>query len=337
VSAAAGPTGPRVLVAPDAFKGTLAAAEVAVAVASGVVEAGAGADVCPLADGGEGTAEVLGAAHGAQRSVVTVTGPLGEVVAAAFYRTGDGTVFADMASASGLNLVPETRRDAVRADTTGTGELLAAAVADGARRIVLGAGGSATTDGGLGAVEALTAAGGLRGVTLTVLCDVTTTYLDAAPVFAPQKGADAAEVEQLRRRLDERAGTLPRDPRGVPMTGAAGGLAGGLWAAFDARLVAGADAVLDAVGWDARVAVADAVVTGEGRFDAQSLLGKVTGTVLARSAARPVHLVVGSSDLSAADARRLGFASLTLAGDRTRLRAAGLDLALTLLRDHRSR
>lgn len=257
-------TGSVVLLAPDSFKGTLSAPTVAAALAAGVRAAGGVPVDCPVADGGEGTAEVLATALGGRRVRREVTGPLGAPVAGWFLLTDDGTAVVDTATASGLHLVARAERDAYRATSAGTGELLAAAVAAGASRVLLGVGGSACTDGGAGALAALPA--GLRGAELTVLCDVRTPYEDAAEVFAPQKGADPDTVRRLTARLHRLAGQLLRDPRRLPFTGAAGGL----WAAHDARLVSGIDTVLDLFGFDARAAGADAVITGEGRLDGQT-------------------------------------------------------------------
>src|SRR5919206_583029 len=150
-------------------------------------------------------------------------------------------------------------------------------------------------DGGAGALAAIAAGGGLRGVRLVVLCDVTTPFERAAEVFGPQKGADPAAVVRLTARLHAQAAALPRDPRGVPRTGAAGGLSGGLWAALGAELVDGAGHVLDLVGADARLARADAAVTGEGQLDEQSFAGKLVGSLAARAHAAGValHVVAG--------------------------------------------
>ena len=283
------------LVAPDSFKGTFDAGAVAEAIAAGV-EAGDGtAERCPVADGGEGTMDVLLAALGGERRTAAVHDPLRRPIEASFGLLGDGeTAIVETAQASGLPLVAAAERDAERADTFGTGELIAAAVAAGAETVLLAVGGSATTDGGAGAIEALRGAGLLGDVPIEVLCDVTATYVDAARVYAPQKGADPATVERLAARLESLAAELPRDPRGVPMTGCAGGLSGGLWA-YGAKLRPGAEFVLDAVGFDQRLARADAVVTGEGRFDSQSLGGKIVGEIVSRCAAagKPLHLVVG--------------------------------------------
>ncbi len=167
--------------------------------------------------------------------------PLGRPVRAGFALIEDGgTAIVEMAAASGLRADDEAERDPWAASTHGTGELIAAAAQAGAQVILVAVGGSATTDGGTGAIEAIEEAGGLRGAQIVVLCDVRTPLERAAKVFGPQKGADAEMVARLTARLDELAAGLPRDPRGVPMTGAAGGLAGGLWAAFRAVLEPGA-------------------------------------------------------------------------------------------------
>jgi glycerate kinase len=183
------------------------------------------------------------------------------------------------------------------------GELLAAALAEGARRIVVGVGGSATTDGGSGALEALHAAGvvdAFRGADVRVCCDVTTPFTDAARVFAPQKGADAAAVARLTERLArvrrEYVAEYGVDPEPLPGSGAAGGLAGGL-AVLNARLVGGADLIADEVGLDAALSRADLVITGEGLLDETSLAGKVVaaGTRRARAAGVPAVVIAGDA------------------------------------------
>lgn len=315
------------LIAPDSFKGTYSAREVAEAIARG---AGPGADACPVADGGEGTLEVLLAARGGTTTEVAVHDPLGRRTTAPLGWIDSGaTAVVETATASGLGLVAPAERDAEAASTFGTGELIAAALDAGARRVVVTVGGSATSDGGAGALEALHAAGGVRGAELLVLCDVRTPYEHAAEVYGPQKGAGAAAVARLTARLHARAGALPRDPRGVPMTGAAGGLAGGLWAAYGAVLAPGAAWVLDALGFDARLARADAVVTGEGRLDGQTLEGKLIGEIAARCrrAGTPLHAVVGSTLLAPEEAAALGLASVQVARDEATMEAAGRVLA----------
>jgi glycerate kinase len=290
----------RFLVAPDSFKGTFAAAEVADAVAAGIEAAGGTADRCPVADGGEGTMEVLLGALGGERRTAPVHDPLRRPIEASFALLDDGeTAVVEVAQASGLPLLAPAERDPERADTFGTGELIAAVVAAGARRVLVAAGGSATTDGGRGAIEALEKAGALGAAAIEVLCDVRTPFEDAARVFAPQKGADPEAVERLTARLEAFAAELPRDPRGLPMGGCAGGLSGGLWA-HGATLRPGAELVLDALDFDARLAHADAVISGEGRLDSQSLEGKIVGAIAERCAAagKPLHLIVGQVELA---------------------------------------
>ncbi|MGD9736114.1 MAG: glycerate kinase [Solirubrobacterales bacterium] len=315
------------LICPDSFKGTFSAPEVCEAIASGVRAAGMSAVEMPVADGGEGTLAVL-LRDGGTRLEAQVRGPLGEPVEASFGLLAGGRVaVVEMAQASGLELVPPESRDAWRASTEGTGELIAAAAAQGPERVLVSVGGSATTDGGRGAVEALRMAGPLPP--LTVLCDVETRFEDAARVFGPQKGADEAMVARLSRRLEEFAATLPRDPRGTPRTGCAGGLSGGLWAQFGAELVSGADFVLEVCGFDRALEASDLVVTGEGCLDSQSYAGKIVSAITSRSAAAgvPCCAVVGRSALSEGEAAGLGLERVLEATDASAQRQAGFELA----------
>jgi glycerate kinase len=231
------------LIAPDSFKGTFSAREVALAIAAGASgeDDDARLDICPVADGGEGTLDTLVRELGGRTVEQRVSDPLGRPVSACVGWVGqDAMALVEVAGASGYDLVPASERDAEAASTFGTGELIAAAVREGASHVAVAAGGSASTDGGAGAIQAIESAGGLRGAKLTVLADVSTPFELAAVVFGPQKGADAGAVERLTGRLHEQAGALPRDPRGMPMSGAAGGLAGGLWARYGASIVPGA-------------------------------------------------------------------------------------------------
>jgi len=316
-----------VLVAPDSFKGTLAATEVAAAVARGLRSAAREAVELPVADGGEGTMDVLQDALGGERRTVSVGDPLGRPVEAAFVLLGDGaTAVVEAAQASGLGLIADEERDAFAASSKGTGELIVAAAAAGADTVLVTVGGSATTDGGVGAIRALDDAG--ASPTREVLCDVNTPFEDAPRVFGPQKGADPATVERLERRLDEVAERAPRDPRGVPMTGAAGGLSGGLWAHRYAELHPGAAYVLDAIGFNEAMRASAFVVTGEGRLDEQTLAGKVVGEVATRCRQRGVgcHVVCGEDGLSLFDHRLLDLASVTEAGSAKELERAGAGL-----------
>jgi glycerate kinase len=245
----------------------------------------------PLADGGEGTLDAFG---GPNRRT-TVTGPLGDPVDAA-WRLSGGRAVIEMARASGLSLVGGADgNDPLEATTAGTGELIAKAVEAGAREIIVGLGGSATTDGGLGALRALPAPSRLRGVDLVVACDVETRFADAAQVFGPQKGATAAQTRLLTARL-ERLVDVYRSEHGADVAdvaggGAAGGLAGGLVAA-GARLESGAALIADAVDLYDKIESADLVVTGEGRVDATSFDGKVVGAVIELAAAAECDVLV---------------------------------------------
>ena len=316
------------LVAPDSFKGTFSAAEVAAAVAAGLRDGGLDAVEMPVADGGEGTMDALLAALGGERRTARVSGPLGGPAEAEYALVDGGErAVVEMAQASGLTLVPEEERDAFAASTEGTGELIAAAAADGAREVIVTVGGSATTDGGAGALKALDAAG--AAPKLTVVCDVRTPWEQAPRVFGPQKGAGPDTVKRLERRLARLAKAAPRDPRGVPMTGAAGGLAGGLWAHRGAALVPGAAFVLDTVGFDAAMRAARFVVTGEGRIDRQTLAGKIVFEVATRcrQAGVACHAVVGRNELEPFEARLIDLATVTEAGTKRRLRSTGARLA----------
>ena len=316
-----------VLVAPDSFKGTFSAAEVAHAVTEGLRGAGREARELPVADGGEGTMEVLVSALGGEVRQATVSDPLGRPVEAGFALLPDGSGVVEMAQASGLSLVAEADRDAWAASTRGTGELIAAALDAGASPIVVTVGGSATTDGGAGAIEALKEAGFEPdgGLELHVVCDVRVPFEDAPRIFGPQKGADAAMVERLGRRLDELASSLPRDPRGEPMTGCAGGLSGGLWAAYGAELLPGAPYVLDTIGFDALMRASAFVVTGEGSLDEQTLQGKIVGEVATRcrQGGVPCHAIVGRNRLEPFEERIIDLASVTEATTLDELRHAG--------------
>jgi glycerate kinase len=272
---------PIALACPDKFRGTLTAAQAAEAMARGLAAAGFHeVRQLPLADGGEGTLDALLAARGGGRRRARVTGPLGEPVDADWGQLPDGTAVVESATASGLALVAG-RNDPLAATSRGTGEVMVAAVRAGARRILVAVGGSAMTDGGLGAVDAL--GWSLAGLEVTVACDVETPFLEAAATYGPQKGATPAQVALLTRRLERLAEVYRRrtglDVTGLAGSGAAGGLAGGL-AALGARLAPGFEVVAGASGLEHALAGAHLVVTGEGRLDASSLAGKVSGGVL---------------------------------------------------------
>jgi glycerate 2-kinase len=327
----------RLLLAPDKFAGTLTASEAAEAVAEGWrrVAPDDTLDLAPLSDGGPGFVDVVHAARGGDLVPVTVTGPLGDPVPAVVLLEGE-TAYVETAQACGLHLVPEHRRDPVRTSTRGVGELLAAAVDAGARRVVLGLGGSATNDGGAGMLAALgavldphpadaVALGELQrvdvgpararveGCTLVVASDVDSPLLGiqgASAVFGPQKGADPDRVVRLDAALARWAAVTGGDPEAAG-AGAAGGLGYGL-ALLGTSRVPGIETVLDLVGLPSRVAGSDLVITGEGALDASSLRGKVVAGVaaVASSRARPCLVLAGRVE---AGRRELGAAGVTAA------------------------
>src|SRR5215207_6049853 len=322
-----------VLVAPDSFKGTFRATQVASAIGRGLEKAGLmPPDLCPVADGGDGTLDALLPQLGGELIAKTVVGPRGEPVKTGFGLIEDGgTAIVEMAMASGLALV-RGEKDAWGASTYGTGELIAAAAQAGAAVILVAVGGSATTDGGAGAIEAIEAAGGIGKAKIVILTDVRTPWEDAPKVFGPQKGADAAMIARLEQRLDELAPTLKKDPRGVPMTGAAGGLSGGLWAQYGAALEPGAPFVLDALDFDDRMRAARAVVTGEGRMDEQTLQGKLVGEIgtRTRQAGVPLHAIVGRDDLDGFGKRMIDLQMVQEATNLEEMEAAGERLGQAL-------
>ncbi|WP_165224431.1 glycerate kinase family protein [Aquisphaera insulae] len=323
----------RLVIAPDKFKGSLSAPEAAEAMARGVaaVNPDATIDRVPMADGGEGTVTALVAATAGRTRQATVAGPLGEPVRAVYGILGHGrTAVLEMAAASGLSLVPMARRDPTRSSTRGTGELIRHAISQGATRIILGIGGSATNDGGAGLGQALgfrlldsdgeeLAPGGgdlgrldrieapdaspiADGVEILVACDVTNPLCGprgASAVYGPQKGATPEMVERLDRNLSRLADVVARDLnvdiREIPGAGAAGGLGGGLVAFAGGRLQRGVDLVIEAVRLRDRLQGADLCLTGEGALDAQSAFGKTA---------------VGVSSL----AREMGIPAIALAG-----------------------
>jgi glycerate kinase len=292
---------PRLLASPDKFRGTLAGPEAAAAIADGARASGWEAVELAVSDGGEGFLDCF-TGRGRVRTT-SVQDPLGRPVAADWLLLeGERTAVVETARAIGLQLVGGPGgNDPLAASSAGAGQLLAAAVAEGARRVLVGLGGSATTDGGAGAVAALGRGARLAGVDVVVACDVTTRFVDAARIFAPQKGATPAQVALLERRLQRMAQELEDlgsvDVRELEGAGAAGGLAGAL-AALGASLVPGFDVVADALDLADHVRAADLVVTGEGFLDDQSFSGKAVGGMvgLAAAAGVPVAAIVGDVD-----------------------------------------
>lgn len=327
----------KIVLAPDSFKESLPAQSVCAAIARGILRVVPDAQIeaVPMADGGEGTVDALLAATGGTRHHTAVRGPLHTPVEAAWGMLGDGsgTAVLEMAAASGLGLVPEDQRDPTRTTTYGTGELIVAALDAGASRILIGIGGSATTDGGTGAAQAagvrfLDAAGrpcspGLSGgaladiaridlserdpriarTSILVACDVDNPLCGprgAAAIYGPQKGATPEQVALLDRNLAHLADCIERDlgrsVRDLPGAGAAGGLGAGLVAFFNAELKPGIEIVIEAARLAERLRGADLVITGEGRIDRQSMMGKVIAGVgrIAKAAGVPAIALVGT-------------------------------------------
>ena len=357
---------PKVVIAPDSFKGSLAAADVAQAVARGVLAAcpEAQIDLCPMADGGEGTVDAMVAATGGRFLTIDVFDPLGSPIrarigllgaadaggllpgeigltAARAAAMGEGaaapshTAVIEMAAASGLGLAPADRRNPLRTTTYGTGQLILAALDAGAKKIILGIGGSATNDGGAGCAQALgvdffdadgeecvqgLAGGGLMNVAtidlsgrdkrldaadILVACDVTNPLTGpegAAAVYGPQKGATEEIVRQLDAALVHLAKLireqLGMDVETLPGAGAAGGLGAGLVAFAGAKLTNGGKLIAEAVGLPARLRGADLCITGEGKIDGQSRFGKVPMRVasLAGQAGVSTACIAGVAD-----------------------------------------
>ena len=290
----------RVLAAVDKFRGTATAAQVASAIGHACWELGVDCVEAPIADGGEGTLDALGGPNRTTR----VTNPLGEPVEAQWRLVGDTAVI-EMARASGLSLVGGAKKnDVIAASTIGTGQLIDTALNDGAKRIIVCVGGSATVDGGLGAIRAIGTPARLRGTEFIVACDVRALFTDAARLFGAQKGATPVQIEFLSGRLEQLQQSYLRD-YGIDVSlliggGAAGGLAGGL-SALGASLVPGFDVVADEVGLHEQIAQCDLIITGEGYLDNESFDGKVVGGVqqLAQQFNKPVVVICGGADVDA--------------------------------------
>lgn len=324
----------RILVAPDSFKGSLTAMEVAKNIKKGINSYDSKIDVelLPMADGGEGTVQSLVDATNGEIIEKEVNGPLGNKVKAFYGLLGDQkTAVIEMAAASGLPLVPEGKKNPLKTTTYGTGELIASALDAGAQKIIIGIGGSATNDAGVGMAQALGAeildaegqqidfGGGnldkiekinldkldsrLQDVEVVVACDVDNPLYGkdgAAYVYAPQKGADPEMVKILDQNLRHfnqiAIKELNKDINKIPGAGAAGGLGAGLVAFLDAELKAGVDIVLDIIDFESYLKDVDLVITGEGMLDGQSIYGK-TPVGVSRSAAKkdiPVIAIAGT-------------------------------------------
>ncbi len=339
----------KIVIAPDSFKESLSAIEVARAMADGVRVAlqQAEIDLCPMADGGEGTVEAMVAATDGEFRTVEVFGPLVKPTKAQFGLLGDKhTAVIEMAEAAGLGLVKPEKRNPLLTTTFGVGQLILAALDAGANRMIIGIGGSATNDGGTGCAQALGVVfidqrgrafacglsggdmGGIKSIDITgcdgrvgqceilVACDVTNPLTGpggASAVYGPQKGATPEMVEALDAGLANLAGVIREqlgvDVENIPGAGAAGGLGAGLVAFAGAKLRSGIEIVADAVGLAGRIAGADLVITGEGKFDSQSASGKAAVGVgkIAADASVPCICIPGQAS---ADAPREMFADV---------------------------
>lgn len=294
----------KIVIACDSYKGCLSSSEVSDAVAEGVSEAYPDCEVVRLAvaDGGEGTVEALVDTLGGHLEWAEVSDPLGRPVRAAYGTAGDLAII-ESAAACGLTLLSKEERNPLIATTKGLGELILAAVDKGCRRFLIGLGGSATNDGGMGMIGVEGFLAKTRGLQFTVACDVDTPYIGrngASRVFGPQKGASEQDVEVLEERLLGYALKISEDTgidvSDMPGAGAAGGLGGAFRAYLGAELKRGVDLVLDQIGFDSVIAGADLVITGEGCSDYQTLKGKTAAGVLERAGRQhiPVALVSGA-------------------------------------------
>ena len=323
----------RALACPASYKGALGAFAAARALGDGLAAGGLSVERCPVADGGEGTAEVLHASLGGEWRVAEVADPLGRAVQARWLLLPDGRGVVETSAAIGLPLLAPDQRDPLRASSRGFGELIAAALDAGAASLLLCLGGTATVDGGAGMREALTETRRRPGNTVlqgsVAACDVSTQLADAARLYGPQKGASPGDVAELERRLAADAELAPHAK--LAGSGAAGGI-GAAAAALGATLAPGAQLVLDAIGFRERLDGASLAVTGEGELDATTAEGKAPAAVARACAEAGVRCVVAAGrvvdPLPGTESRALSGDPAATEAD---LRAVGEELALSLL------
>lgn len=335
----------KIIIAPDSFKGSMSACTAAGAIEAGIKRVFPDAETVklPMADGGEGTVETVFSIIGGQIVTIPVVDPLGYKVDANYCITDDGTAFIEMAQASGLTLVPENERDVMCSSSYGTGQLIKDALDKGCKKIYIGIGGSATNDGGTGMAQALGACfigdkwrllsgsgenlGKIRRIDAShmderiketefiVLCDVDNPLCGpkgASFVYAPQKGADTEQVKLLDEGMKNYAAILLRDLKAdvavIPGSGAAGGVGAALMAFCGAKLVSGADAIMELYDFEEQIKGADVVITGEGKTDASSLSGKVPHKVISRAKKLGIRtaLLSGIIESSGCDMMALG-------------------------------
>ncbi len=314
----------KIVLAPDSFKGCLSAAEVAAIMASVLRELHPEWEIVelPLADGGEGTVDAVMSALGGKLLQAAVSDPLGRQVTARYGLCGELAVV-EVAEACGLRHLAPKERNPLIATTRGVGELLLAARGQGASRFLIGLGGTATCDGGVGMMGVPGLKEALEGCRFELLCDVDNPFVGprgAARIFAPQKGASPADVEILEERMYSLAQTMlaetGKDVSNMPGAGAAGGLGGAFMAYFNAASISGIERILSLAGFDSIVQGADRIVTGEGKSDLQTLSGKVPFGVLKRVYNIPVTLVSGRiEDVEAL--REAGFSKIVEVSPRS--------------------
>lgn len=331
----------QILVAPDKFKGSLTAIQACIAIRAGILKAWPSAEIslCPLADGGDGSLDVLAAQQPSTWHQARVRDPLGRAIQASYLLSGR-IAFIEMARASGIALLQEKERNPLKTSTFGTGQLILEALAKKVREIVLFVGGSATNDAGMGIAQALgfrflnknedeisPCGGNLEKIDrilspdlsrlppIRILTDVGNPFLGpngAAYVYGPQKGASPEQVRYLDKGLQQMESLIQkqfgRDIAKIPGSGAAGGLAGGLAGLLGAEVKNGFDFIADWVGLDEKIRQTNLIITGEGKFDQQSLQGKVVGEVLkrARKHQKPILLLCGRSEFSREEVQQMG-------------------------------
>lgn len=341
----------RVVIAPDSFKGSLSAVEVAEALGEGILSVlpDCRVEMVPIADGGEGSAEIITRSMGGEMTSAEVRDPLGRTITAHYGILPNGVAVIDVASAAGLTLLQKGEKDPLCTSSRGVGELIADALSKGCKALILGLGGSATNDCGVGLLTALgyrfldhheeevTPSGGnlhliekidpshalpqLHSTPLTLAVDVRVPFCGeggAARLFAPQKGATPAMVERLDKGMAHFAVVVERhcgvDIRNLAGAGAAGGIGGTLHALLGATIRSGAEVVLESVGFDERIEGCDLVITGEGCIDSQTLLGKAPSEVLGRAVGRGVAtLAVGGSVKMCPELEQSDFAEIVIA------------------------
>lgn len=331
----------KIVVAPDSFKECLSARQVAMAMSSAILEMYPDADVIaiPLADGGEGTLDVLAGPMDAHIETVSVSNPLGRRINARYGIICE-TAIIEVAEACGLQLLSKTERNPMLASSRGVGELILDAYGKGCRHFIIGLGGTATCDGGAGMMSVPGFQETISKCEVELLCDVKAPFvgpLGAARVFAPQKGASQEQVELLEKRMQKVAAVIEEqtgvDISSIPCAGAAGGIAGALMAYAKARVYAGVERVMELCGFFEAIQETDLIITGEGKSDSQTLMGKVPYGVLKHAAGIPVALLSGRIEDKAA-LERAGFRTIEEVSPRSHPLAKALDPSIALQNIH---